>query len=117
MSAKPDYHVWDQRTDGLRDTIREAGFDIDSRNVIQPGDCHAVDGERAMKELLASGRPLPTAIFCHTDEMEFGAMAVLRGADTTARWRSPLKPRGGCIERLGSTARQGPRSAATFPSG
>ena len=80
MSAKPDYHVWDQRTDGLRDTIREAGFDIDSRSVLQPGDCHAVDGERAMKELLASGRPLPTAIFCHTDEMAFGAMAVLRAA-------------------------------------
>ena len=80
MSAKPDYHVWDQRTDGLRDTIREAGFDIDSRNVIQPGDCHAVDGERAMKELLASGRLFPTAIFCHSDEMAFGAMAALRAA-------------------------------------
>ena len=60
--------------------IREAGFDIDSRNVIRPGDCHAADGERAMKRLLASGRPVPTAIFCHTDEMAFGAMAVLRTA-------------------------------------
>jgi LacI family transcriptional regulator, repressor for deo operon, udp, cdd, tsx, nupC, and nupG len=80
MPGKPDYHVWDQRTDGLRDTVREAGFDIDSRNVIHPGDCHAVDGERAMKELLASGRTVPTAIFCHTDEMAFGAMAVLRTA-------------------------------------
>jgi LacI family transcriptional regulator, repressor for deo operon, udp, cdd, tsx, nupC, and nupG len=80
MPGKPDYHVWDQRTDGLRDTVREAGFDIDSRNVIHPGDCHAVDGERAMKELLASGRTVPTAIFCHTDEMAFGAMAVLRAA-------------------------------------
>jgi LacI family transcriptional regulator, repressor for deo operon, udp, cdd, tsx, nupC, and nupG len=80
MSGKLDYHVWDQRTDGLRDTIREAGFDIDSRNVICPGDCHAVDGERAMEQLLASGRTPPTAIFCHTDEMAFGAMAVLRAA-------------------------------------
>jgi LacI family transcriptional regulator, repressor for deo operon, udp, cdd, tsx, nupC, and nupG len=80
MPGKHDYHVWEQRTDGLRDTIREAGFDIDSRNVIYPGDCHAVDGERAMKELRASGRTLPTAIFCHTDEMAFGAMAVLRAA-------------------------------------
>jgi LacI family transcriptional regulator, repressor for deo operon, udp, cdd, tsx, nupC, and nupG len=33
-----------------------------------------------MKELLASGRTVPTAIFCHTDEMAFGAMAVLRTA-------------------------------------
>jgi LacI family transcriptional regulator, repressor for deo operon, udp, cdd, tsx, nupC, and nupG len=80
MPGKHDYHVWDQRTDGLRDTVREAGFDIDSRNVVLPGDCHANDGERAMNELLASGRKLPTAIFCHSDEMAFGAMAVLRAA-------------------------------------
>jgi LacI family transcriptional regulator, repressor for deo operon, udp, cdd, tsx, nupC, and nupG len=80
MSGKPDYRVWDQRTDGLRDTLREAGFDIDTRDVIQPGDCHAEDGERAMQQLLAGGRPLPTAIFCHSDEMAFGATAVLRAA-------------------------------------
>jgi DNA-binding LacI/PurR family transcriptional regulator len=80
MYGKRDYHVWDQRSDGLRDTVREAGFDIDSRNVVQPGDCHAEDGERAMIELLGSGRKLPTAIFCHTDELAFGAMAALSAA-------------------------------------
>jgi LacI family transcriptional regulator, repressor for deo operon, udp, cdd, tsx, nupC, and nupG len=80
MAGKLDYHVWDQRTDGLRDTVREAGFDIDTRDVVQPGDCHAEDGELAMKRLLASGRSLPTAIFCHSDEMAFGAMAALRAA-------------------------------------
>jgi LacI family transcriptional regulator, repressor for deo operon, udp, cdd, tsx, nupC, and nupG len=80
MSGKRDYRVWDQRTDGLRDTLRQAGFDIDTRDVIRPGDCHAEDGERAMKQLLAAGRPLPTAIFCHSDEMVFGAMAALRAA-------------------------------------
>jgi LacI family transcriptional regulator, repressor for deo operon, udp, cdd, tsx, nupC, and nupG len=80
MPGKHDYHVWDQRTDGLRDAVREAGFDVDSRNIVYPGDCHAPDGERAMKELLASGRKLPTAIFCHSDEMAFGAMLVLRAA-------------------------------------
>jgi LacI family transcriptional regulator, repressor for deo operon, udp, cdd, tsx, nupC, and nupG len=80
MAGKHDYHVWDQRTDGLRDTVREAGFDLDSRNVVQPGDCHAEDGERAMKQLLGSGRTVPTAIFCHTDELAFGAMAALRTA-------------------------------------
>jgi len=80
MTGKQDYHVWDQRSDGLRDTVRDAGFDIDSRNIVLPGDCHADDGERAMNELLASGRKLPTAIFCQTDEMAFGAMAVLRAA-------------------------------------
>jgi LacI family transcriptional regulator, repressor for deo operon, udp, cdd, tsx, nupC, and nupG len=80
MPGKPDYHVWDQRTDGLRDTVREAGFDLDSRNVVLPDDCHAEDGERAMTKLLASGRSVPTAIFCHTDEMAFGAIAALRSA-------------------------------------
>jgi len=80
MTGKQDYHVWDQRSDGLRDTVRDAGFDIDGRNIVLPGDCHADDGERAMNELLASGRKLPTAIFCQTDEMAFGAMAVLRAA-------------------------------------
>jgi LacI family transcriptional regulator, repressor for deo operon, udp, cdd, tsx, nupC, and nupG len=60
--------------------VREAGFDIDSRDVIGPGDCHAPDGERAMKQLLARDRTLPTAIFCHSDEMAFGAMAALRAA-------------------------------------
>ena len=80
MSGKYDYHVWDQRSDGLRDTVRQAGFDIDSRNIVRPGDCHAQDGEHAMNELLASGRRLPTAIYCHTDEMAFGATAALRAA-------------------------------------
>jgi LacI family transcriptional regulator, repressor for deo operon, udp, cdd, tsx, nupC, and nupG len=80
MPGKLDYHVWDQRSDGLRDAVREAGFDLDSRNVVLPGDCHAEDGERAMKQLLASGRTVPTAIFCHTDELAFGAMAALRAA-------------------------------------
>lgn len=31
-----------------------------------------------MEALLSRSGPRPTAIFCHTDEMAFGAMAVLR---------------------------------------
>ena len=31
-----------------------------------------------MEALLARPGPRPTAIFCHTDELAFGAMAVLR---------------------------------------
>ena len=33
-----------------------------------------------MSKVLASGRKLPTAVFCHTDEMAFRAMAALRAA-------------------------------------
>jgi LacI family transcriptional regulator, repressor for deo operon, udp, cdd, tsx, nupC, and nupG len=44
------------------------------------GDCHASDGEHAMRAILDSGRRLPTAVFCHTDEMAYGALAALRAA-------------------------------------
>ena len=47
-------------------------------HIVAPGDCHAVDGERAMEALLARPGERPTAIFCHTDELAFGAMAALR---------------------------------------
>jgi DNA-binding LacI/PurR family transcriptional regulator len=33
-----------------------------------------------MSAVLASGRKLPPAVFCHTDELAFGAMAALRAA-------------------------------------
>ena len=48
------------------------------QHIVAPGDCHAVDGERAMETLLARPGERPTAIFCHTDELAFGAMAALR---------------------------------------
>ena len=80
IPGKPDNVVWDLRTNGLRDTAREAGFDIDNADVVSAGDCHASDGEHAMRAILDSGRRLPTAVFCHTDEMAYGALAALRTA-------------------------------------
>jgi LacI family repressor for deo operon, udp, cdd, tsx, nupC, and nupG len=79
MPGKPP-SVWDLRTDGLRDAVREHGFDIDNADVVLAGDCHAPDGERAMQTIIDSGRPLPTAIFCHSDEMAYGALSALRQA-------------------------------------
>ena len=35
-------------------------------------------GQLAIADLVNSGRPLPTAIFCHTDDLAFGVMATMR---------------------------------------
>ena len=80
VPGKPRTHIWDERTNGLRDTVRAYGFDVDNGWVIAAGDAGAADGERAMQAILGSGRPLPTAVFCHTDELAFGALAALRRA-------------------------------------
>lgn len=79
MTNKDNAHMWDQRTDGFRDTVRSAGFDIDNKLVNFPGDCHAEDGVRGMRAILESGMR-PSAVFCHSDEMAYGAMSVMRQA-------------------------------------
>jgi LacI family transcriptional regulator, repressor for deo operon, udp, cdd, tsx, nupC, and nupG len=80
MPTKPQNGVWQLRTDGFRDAVRAAGFDIHDDMVLSPGDCHPPGGEQGASMLLESGRPLPTAIFCHTDEMAYGAIATFRHA-------------------------------------
>jgi DNA-binding LacI/PurR family transcriptional regulator len=70
--------VWDQRTEGFVHAVREAGLEIEHGLHLFPGDCQAEDGERAMRSLLASGIPLPSAIFCHSDPLAFGVLSVLR---------------------------------------
>jgi LacI family transcriptional regulator, repressor for deo operon, udp, cdd, tsx, nupC, and nupG len=78
MPDKPGAWMWQHRTQGLRSGVRAAGLDIDPADVVAPGDCHPVDGERAMAQLLDRPGGLPTALFCHTDELAFGAIATLR---------------------------------------
>ena len=73
-----DLTLWELRTRGLHDVLRPAGLEVADEDVFTPGDCHAPDGEAAMEALLSRSDPRPTAVFCHTDEMAFGAMAVLR---------------------------------------
>ena len=74
-----DVRLWAQRTMGIRDGLQAAGLDLDEEMIIYAGDCHAEHGARAIDTLLER-RPLPSAIFCHTDEMAFGAIAALRRA-------------------------------------
>jgi LacI family repressor for deo operon, udp, cdd, tsx, nupC, and nupG len=73
MPAKREVTTWRHRTEGFLEVFPDA-------LVLHPGDCHAVHGQIAMGDLLESGNPLPTAVFCHTDDMAFGAMATLRRA-------------------------------------
>ena len=78
MPGKPDEGVWEQRSAGLLEVVRTAGYEVAADNIYTPGDCHPADGERAMEALLARPGTRPTALFCHSDELAFGAMAALR---------------------------------------
>jgi len=77
-TGRTSVDVWNQRTDGFRDTVREAGLDVSDDLIIYAGDCQAEDGARAMASLLASKAPLPSAVFCHSDPLAFGALSALR---------------------------------------
>jgi DNA-binding LacI/PurR family transcriptional regulator len=78
VPGKPDHGVWENRTQGLRAALQTAGLDLAPTDVVPAGDCHPAEGAQAMTELLDRPGPRPTAVFCHTDELAFGASAVLR---------------------------------------
>ena len=70
--------VPEQRRLGYEDALREAGLNIDPSLVV-PGDGLAGGGARALSALMAHSNP-PTAVFCMTDEMAFGALEAARSA-------------------------------------
>lgn len=65
--------IWSDRTQGFLDVFSDA-------QIIPAGDCHATDGQLATQRMIGSGNPLPSALFCHTDDMAFGVMSALRKA-------------------------------------
>jgi LacI family transcriptional regulator, repressor for deo operon, udp, cdd, tsx, nupC, and nupG len=79
-----DTRLWTQRTQGIREGLRAAGLELAEDLIVYGGDCHGEHGEAAIATLLertsSSSSGLPSAIFCHTDEMAFGAIAALRRA-------------------------------------
>jgi LacI family transcriptional regulator, repressor for deo operon, udp, cdd, tsx, nupC, and nupG len=76
-SATPVHVVAGMRSQGYRQALRAAGIPFDPELTVTSDDT-SVGGVRAMSALVA--RPaLPTAVFAHTDELAFGAMATLRG--------------------------------------
>jgi DNA-binding LacI/PurR family transcriptional regulator len=67
-----------QRWDGCRATLRDAGVQIDSA-LVGEGDWSASSGFTAMRHLLDTGHPF-TALFAHNDRMAVGAISALREA-------------------------------------
>ena len=67
------------RTEGFRRAMREAGLSIPA-GWEPDGGFTARGGERAMGALLAGPGQRPTAVFCQSDEMAFGALHALRRA-------------------------------------
>lgn len=78
VPGKVDASQWQQRTEGFVETVRAAGAPEPA--IVYAGDCAASDGERTMQKILARGGRQPTAVFFHTDELAFGALATLRRA-------------------------------------
>ena len=68
----------EQRRLGYEDALREAGLRIDP-SVVAHGDGSAGGGARALSTLIASSDP-PTAVFCMSDEMAFGALHAAQSA-------------------------------------
>lgn len=72
-------YIYTQRTVGVLEVMRAAGLDPSPERIYRPGNNRPADGEAAMWSVLGS-KQLPTAVFCHTDEMAFGALAAIRRA-------------------------------------
>ena len=70
--------VPEQRRLGYEDALRDASLRIDPSLAVE-GDGLAGGGARALARLIAASDP-PTAVFCMTDEMAFGALEAARSA-------------------------------------
>jgi len=71
-----NFDVSDNRTKGYIEALNEVGVEWDPDLEIR-GDFNIYTAEIAMNSFL-SRKQLPTAIFCHSDEMAFGAMKAIR---------------------------------------
>ncbi|BAK36377.1 LacI family transcriptional regulator [Microlunatus phosphovorus NM-1] len=78
MLGKVDASIWEQRSAGFLAGVADSGLDPDTVRQLRPGDCRSADGEQIGKDLLASPDSLPSAVFCHSDELAFGLIASLR---------------------------------------
>jgi DNA-binding LacI/PurR family transcriptional regulator len=71
-----NFDVSDNRIKGYIEALNEVGVEWDPDLEIR-GDFNIYTAEIAMTSFL-SRKKLPTAIFCHSDEMAFGAMKAIR---------------------------------------
>lgn len=71
-----NFDVSDNRTKGYIETLNSVGVEWDPSLEIR-GDFNIYTAEIAMESFLQR-KKLPTAIFCHSDEMAFGALKAIR---------------------------------------
>ena len=71
------FNVSDERTDGFLKAMNEAGLEWNPDFEMR-GEYNIQTTEVAVEAFLGRRRKLPTAIFCHSDEMAFGAMKAIR---------------------------------------
>jgi DNA-binding LacI/PurR family transcriptional regulator len=67
-----------RRTAGYREVLDEAGLDARPQ-WLRDGEFTPEGARRAVTELLTADAEPPTALFCQSDEMAFGALGALRG--------------------------------------
>ena len=71
-----NFHVSNDRSRGFLDVMETAGLEWNPEFEIR-GDYNIQTSEIAMESFLRR-KKLPSAIFCHSDEMAFGAMKAIR---------------------------------------
>jgi LacI family repressor for deo operon, udp, cdd, tsx, nupC, and nupG len=71
-----NFDVSDNRTRGYVEALKEVGVEWNPDNEIR-GDFNIYTAEIAMEAFLQR-KKLPTALFCHSDEMAFGALKAIR---------------------------------------
>lgn len=74
--AAYNFEVSNDRTQGFLEVLTSQGIDFDPESEIH-GDFNIYTAEVAMENFLRR-KKLPTAIFCHSDEMAFGALKAIR---------------------------------------
>ena len=63
-----------QRIEGIRDTLAQAGIAIRPQHLVQVDSRHIASGREGMRKILAEGELRPTALICTNDYIATGAM-------------------------------------------
>lgn len=77
MPEQVDASIWEQRSAGFLAGVADS-VSIGHGPSVAAKRLPSADGEQIGQDLLASPDSLPSAVFCHSDELAFGLIASLR---------------------------------------